>query len=292
MSIDVLRVALPRLIFACALAGLGLIAVNAPAWAEVLKLQGYYTDFRLRLSVEPQIVAAGSVTQLGYEVESSGPDVAVYPVLTLREDADISLGGTALCSRAGAQSVRCNLPSLQPGQALPKLHLPLLSHPGARGLRLVSGIVGAETEPTGAGPGLDVDATWVELVGQFDTGLRLIEEVPTQLADGYLRWTIELDNAGPSSVIEGYLSISSFNNRRDTCRSFEGAYCPSPDGLVYLPVGSRIEIDIDIHRNELGSSGIGFFAGFFSPEGQQIGIRPRFVSMDYLPWIFTDGFGP
>ncbi|WP_395787837.1 hypothetical protein [Aquimonas sp.] len=294
MPIDVVRVVLPRLIFAGALAGLGLIAVNAPAWAEVLKRQGYYTDFRLTLNIAPQTVAAGALTHLRYDVESLGPDVAEHPVLILREDADIRLlvDGLPLCPRTGPQSVRCIFSALLPGQAMTNLHLPLSSHPDARGLRVVSGFVSAETSPTGAGPGLDVDATWLRLIGQHNTGMRLLDRTPTPLPDGYLRWTFELDNAGPSSVIEGYLSVTSNNSYRDRCRSSGGAVCPQPDGRVYLPPGSRIELDIEVAGGAQDASGISFFAAFFSPEGQLVGTRPQFVSMSYLPLVFSDGFEP
>ena len=292
MSIDVVRVVLPRLIFAGALAGLGLVAVNAPAWAEVLKREGYYTDFGLRLSVEPQIVPAGHTTFLGFSVASLGPDAAEQPTLTLREDAGIRLlvESQPQCPRIGAQSVRCNLPALLPGQTFGKTYLSALTDPDARGLRLLSGFVSAETSPTGSGPGLDVDATWVQVVGQFNTGMRLLDQAPTQLPDGHLRWTMELDNVGPSSVIEGYLGLSSSNNLRDTCRSFGGAICPQVDGRVYLPPGSQIQIDLDVPRNELDTRGISIFASFFSAEGQQIGPRPQFVSVHYEPWIFRGGF--
>lgn len=294
MSIDVVRAVLPRLVFAGSLAGLGLVAVNAPAWAEVLKREGYYTDFRLRLSVEPQTVAAGHTTFVGYTVESYGPDLAEHPTLTLREDAGIRLlvESQPQCPRTGAQSVRCNLPAVLPGQTLGKTYLSALADPDARGLRLLSGFVSAETSPTGTGPGLDVDATWVQVVGQYNTGMRLLDQTPTPLPDGYLRWTFELDNAGPSSVIEGYLSVTSNNSYRDACRSSGGAACPQVDGRVYLPPGSRIELDIEVAGGAQDAGGISFFAAFFSPEGQVVGTRPQFVSMSYLPLVFSDGFEP
>jgi hypothetical protein len=292
MSIDVIRVVLPRLIFASALAGLGLVAVNAPAWAEVLKREGYYTDFGLRLSAEPQTVPAGHTTFVGYTVESFGPDLAEHPTLTLREDAGIRLlvESQPQCPRTGAQSVRCSLPALLPGQTLEKTYLSALTDPDARGLRLLSGFVSAETSQTGTGPGLDVDATWVQVVGQFNTGMQWIDRIPTQLPDGHLRWTMELDNAGPSSVIEGFLIVSASNGYRDTCRSFGGASCPEIGGRVYLPPDSRIQIDVDVPRTELDNGGITLFGSFSFAEGQQVGARPQFVFLDYLPAIFSGGF--
>lgn len=289
MSTEVLKSALPRLLFAGALAGLGLIATNAPAWAEVLKLQGYYTDFSLQLSVEPQTVAAGHLSGMSYTVASLGPDHAEDVVLNLREDADVRLLAEVLCARPAAQSVRCRVGALQPGQVRPTLYLPLQSNPDARGVRLLSGYVTAETSPTADGPGLNVDATWVRLVGEFDSGVRALNTVPVSLPDGFLRWTVELDNRGPSSLIDAYLAVSTNNEYRTNCRFYGNARCPQLDGYVYLAPGSRLQLDVEIPRSELGPSPIQFSVGALSVEGTQIGTRPRSVSVTYSPWIFRDG---
>src|SRR5690606_25230887 len=124
----------------------------------------YYTDFSLRLNPHSQTWVAGEDSSLRVEVESLGPDAALRPVLTLRGDDQIGVRHSG-CQSAGPQSVRCALEPMQPGDTLVR-DLPVASDPSARGLRLLSGFVAAETSPTATSPGLDVDAIWVSLVGR------------------------------------------------------------------------------------------------------------------------------
>lgn len=290
MSTNILKGVAQRLLFAGSLASLGWIAMDAPAWAQALKLEGYYSDFSLQLGVEPQVVAAGRVASTRSTVASLGPAAASEVVLTLREDADIGLHADGACSRTAIQTVRCWLGALQPGQGLPTLYLPLSSNPDARGLRLISGYVDSENPPSVDGPALNIDATWLRLVGEFDIGVRLLDAAPVLLPDEHLQWTVELDNRGPSSLIDGYFVLSTSNSARTQCRFYGNASCPDPIGRVYLAPGSRIELDVAIPRSELDGSAINFAVGAITMEGVLIGSRPRSVSQHYASWLFRSGF--
>lgn len=210
-------------------------------------------------------------------------------LLTLREDADIGLLADGACSRTAIQTVRCSLGALQPGQGLPTLYLALLSNPDARGLRILSGYVDSENPPTAEGPALNIDAAWLRLVGEFDTGVRLLNAAPVVLPDDHLQWTVELDNRGPSSLIDGYLLLSTANSARTQCRFYGNATCPDPGGRVYLAPGSRIELDIQFPRSELDAGTLFFDVSTMSLEGAQIGSRAQFVTVVYSPYIFSDG---
>ncbi|SDD47169.1 hypothetical protein [Aquimonas voraii] len=264
--------------------------MDAPAWAEALKLEGYYSDFSLQLEVEPQVVVAGRVASTRSTVASLGPSAASDVVLTLREDADIGLQTDGACSRTGFQTVRCRLGALQPGQELQTLQLPLLSDPDARGLRLLSGYVDSENPATADGPALHIDATWLSLVGEFDIGVRLLDDVPVLLPDDHLQWTVELDNRGPSSLIDGYLVLSTSNSARTQCLVHGNAACPDSIGRVYLAPGSRVELQVEIPRSELEGSPINFAVGALAMEGVRIGSRPMFVSLQYASSLYRNGF--
>lgn len=293
MLLSTFRAALPRLIFAGALASLSLVAVFMPAWAEALKAQGYYTDFSLQLGAQPHQVLAGASAVITYDVASLGPDAAQAPALVLREDAGLAFLDNAGCTRLSDSSLRCALPPMQPGQVLPRGGLLINTDPDARGLRLVSGYVTAETRPSADGPGIKVDATWMELRGEFDVGLAGLSAPPVQLADGYLRWTLVLDNAGPSSVIDGHFEMAANAQFRAACRSVNGAVCPqAAAGAVYLPPNSRLEFDLDVPAGTLDSSDISLFAAFTALEGSPIGSRPRFVSAVHGRALFENGFDP
>ncbi len=289
MSTNMLKGVAQRLVFAGSLASLGWIAMDAPAWAQALKLEGYYSDFSLLLGVEPQVVAAGRVASTRSTVASLGPAAASDVVLTLREDADIGLHADGACSRTATQTVRCWLGALQPGQGLPTLYLPLSSNPDARGLRLISGYVDSENPPSVDGPALNIDASWLRLVGEFDIGVRLLDAAPVLLPDEHLQWTVELDNRGPSSLIDGYLLLTTPNISRTQCRFYGNASCPDLSGRVYLSPGSRVELDVEIPRSELDGSVIFFDVGAFAVEGMPIGSRPKFVNLQYASMIFRDG---
>ena len=291
MSMHLSGAMAPRLLFAGALVGLGWIAVDSPSWARALQLQGYYTDFSLRLDAEPQGIAAGRLGSLRASVASLGPDASLHTTLTLREDEDVTLLDEGACLPPASQSLRCPLGALQPDETPPPLFLWIVSNPDARGLRLFSGYLDSENPPTQNGPGLNVDATWVNLVGEFDSGMRLLTPTPEALADGYLRWTYEVDNRGPSSLIEAFHSLNSFHGFRTVCRGYAGAICATPQGAIFMPPGSRFEVDVEVPRTLLEVSDIGFSAGFLSTEGTQIGSRPRSLSVYYSRWIHQDGFG-
>lgn len=293
MLTDAVRSALPRVLFAGALVCLGLIAVFMPAWAEALKAQGYYTDFSLQLGAQPHQVLAGAGAVIAYDVVSLGPDVAEVPALVLREDAGLAFLDNAGCVRLGDSSLRCALPPMQPGQVLPRGGLLIGTDPDVRGLRLVSGYVTAETQPSAGGPGLNVDATWLELQGMFDVGLSGLDAPPVLLADGYLRWTVVLDNAGPSSVIDGFIQLASSTLMRTACRAQNGASCPPGSaGAVYLPPDGRLEFDLEVPANGLDSGDIWAFAAFNAFEGTVVGGRPQFLSIVHTRALFGHGFEP
>ncbi len=292
MSIDAMNRVAPRLLFVSALMGLGWISLNAPAWAEALKLEGYYTDFSLRLGLDSQRVVAGQATQLSFEVSSLGPDAAERPVLTLRDDVGLELIEVTPCARTSSTSLRCELPALQPGQSLPIGTLPVLTDPDARGVRLVSGFVSSENAPSAGGPGIKVDAAWLELVGEFDVGMGLLDQTPFPLPDGHLRWTFEIDNRGPSGVVDALLFVGSASNVsfRVSCYAYGGAVCAQPDGRIHLPVGSVLHINIDAPRGELDTQPLEVLSYISLREGTQIGGRPLSVELRYLPSLFSDGF--
>lgn len=284
------KATLGRALFSGAITGLSAIVLTAPSWADSLKLEGYYTDFTLQLATPSNTVAAGESLSMDVSVGSLGPDPAQRPTLMLRADTGVAFQAEDDCTAGNAQSMRCALPALQPGETLPTRSIAITTSPDERGLRLLSGYVTAENAPSANDPGQSVDATWVELVGLTNPGLRILDRNPIALPDGYLQWTLEADNLGPSSMISGILGVDAMAGSRIACRSYDGASCPDMFSQIDAPPFGRIQLDIEVPRTNLEQGSIWFYAHFYATEGEITGFRPSYVELNFGTFLFHDSF--
>jgi len=221
-----------------------------PAWGAVLQTQAYggYADIVLHTLGLPSNTIPGVGPSLPLRVTNLGPDAVEHPQVVFSADPLLQLTATTGCLGSPAPLPRCQLPPMAPGDSF-DIDFSAGLPPWARGMVTLGAYASAETIDTVPGNEMIIAAPRIDAYVNLE--VRLLDEQPVIGNDGWLEWTIEVANHGPSTALVTAISTNVFPTGAIVC-AVQGQDSSCPDGTG-ARIGALSSLIFTMHVPPLGN---------------------------------------